>query len=166
MFKRLSDAFVVRPWAFGSLAKCECHALCLLGSDYQMQIENSPYASCMRRGSRINYSQIVGEISNTIFSKSHFQSPGQNISRRKSAENLLFKMKNTLDRSYKMSGTHFEKLFRFSNYSKLKSPKTAKRICRNLDGPPKNIGFISEKSIPLILYIYFLRIAVQIFVDI
>ena len=65
-----------------------------------------------------------------------------------------------------MSGTHFEKSFRFSNYSRLKSPKKAKKICRKLDGPPKNIGFISEKSVPLILYIYLLRIAVQIFVDI
>ena len=75
-------------------------------------------------------------------------------------------MKNTLDRRYKMSGTHYEKSFRFPNYSRLKAPKKAKQICQKLDGPPKNVGFISEKSVPLILYIYLLRIAVQIFVDI
>ena len=166
MFKRLSRAFVVPPWAFGSLAKCECHKLCLLGSDYQIQIENSPFASCMRSESRINYFRIVGEISNAIFSKSHFQSPGQNISRKKSAENLLFEMKTTLDRSYKVSGTHFEKPFSFLNYSRPESPKKAKKICRKLDGPAKNIGFIFEKSVPLTLYIYLPSISVQIFVDI
>ena len=166
MFKRLSRAFVVRPWAFGSLAKCECHALCLLGSDYQMQIENSPFASYMRRGSRINYSKIVGEISNTIFSKSHFQSPGQNISRKKSAKNLLFKMKNTLDRSYKMSGTHFEKSFRFLNYSRLKSPKKVKKYAGNWMVRQKTLVSFLKNLFRSFCTYTLLRIAVQIFVDI